>query len=417
MRALVVIPSLLLKYSFSAPLAWLFSSHVDRVRGIYSFEITKDAVKEHDLFIIELNWYVQLREFLLLVAFIKRHNKKAKILFGGLFSQLKYKELFRMCDADYFIRGDNEVPIQMLLDSKDPHTIPNMVGRDFENPVSYFFREEDFGSLDFNLDWFPSYLEYWHARPSEEPCQSYHLPVPPHGRYHLPTLLTARGGCTAQHPECGDCMAAQPGLMKRLYQRIPVVMSNEVLIGLLRKLEKRFRHASIIHIADRNYDFSGESFDLDCTVEIDWLYSVESVRRMLPAFRKSTWHLSLYKDGFAGGGFKLREDIDRCIELEDANHKIFFWGSRKDMEEMNIPEKNRLCFGDFFTKWTSYDYYSDMTNALRTSGNWYRFTRQLNLYPPHVRPFQAIANYAWITKFVFARLLGRVENEEFLNLA
>ena len=259
MQTLIVIPSLMHKYTFSAPLAWLFSDHADQVKGTYSFALTKDIVKKYDHFVVELNWFIELYEFELITRLIKRHNKKAVILFGGLYSQLKYQEIFRNSPVDYFIKGDNELPIKQWLDGADPRTIPNMVGRDFENEQSYIFQQRDYKHLDFNLDWFPDYAERWKEYPEPdkdlEPCFD-ELPllpkywerpgqkaaldlrwrVPPKGgRYHLPMLITSRGGCPAAHEGCDYCMGSKIEAMHAIYKRPTLVMDNDTLVHLLKK--------------------------------------------------------------------------------------------------------------------------------------------------------------------------------------
>jgi hypothetical protein len=174
MQTLVVIPSLMHKFTFSAPLAWLFSDHIGQVHGVYSYTLTKELVRQYDSFIVELNWFIELYEFELICSFIKQHNPRAKILFGGLYSQLKYREIFAHAPVDYFIKGDNEVPIKQYLDGVDPRDIPNMVGRDFENPLTYIFQQEDYKTLQFNLDWIPDYAKRWPECPEPsdtlEPC-------------------------------------------------------------------------------------------------------------------------------------------------------------------------------------------------------------------------------------------------------
>ena len=415
-NVLVIIPSLMVKYSFSAPLAWLFSGRENQVRGIYSFEVGEAIVKEYDFFVIELMWFIQLHEFILLTRFIKKHNPSAKILFGGLFSQLKYADLFEIADVDYFIKGDNEEPIRRFLDGQDPRLIPNFVGRGFENKIGYLFSAEEYSGLEFGLEWFPSYLEYWHATTDEDPNKSYDFPFPPHGRYHLPVLITARGGCPAQHEGCESCIARQPGLMKGLYGRPPVRMGNDTIISLLKKIEQKFQQASIIQINNQHYDFTGEKFDLDCTIEIDWLASIASVHKMLPAFRKSHWHLSLYSQGLADNKKRTISEIRRFIEMEDENHRIQFWGAKRDLMEMEIPGKNCLYFGDFFPETYHYRHYSKLDNALLTSKRWYMFTRQMNLYSEGERHEHMSEASSWLERMKDAVRSGTVDQEDFLSV-
>ncbi len=83
MNCLVVIPTNLNRYSFSGPLAWLFAAYASDVRGVYSEELTPDLVRNAECVVVELNWVTQLKEFLLITEFIRRHNPAARILFGG----------------------------------------------------------------------------------------------------------------------------------------------------------------------------------------------------------------------------------------------------------------------------------------------------------------------------------------------
>jgi len=137
MNCCVVIPTTKSNYEqgFSAPLAWLFSGYENRVRGIYSVDLTPSAVESFDTFIVELNWFTTLHEFEKIVKFIREYQPRALILFGGLFAQIHYERIFQQYEVDYFIRGDNELPMKLFLEGCKPSLIPNMVGRDFENPI------------------------------------------------------------------------------------------------------------------------------------------------------------------------------------------------------------------------------------------------------------------------------------------
>jgi len=101
METLVVIPSSVIwpRYSFSAPVAWLFSKHCDNTRGIYGFELNDNLIKQYRQFVVELNWFDELEEFGLVVNKIKKINKDSKILIGGLYAALKRKEIFDRYDG------------------------------------------------------------------------------------------------------------------------------------------------------------------------------------------------------------------------------------------------------------------------------------------------------------------------------
>jgi len=420
MKTLVIIPALQHKYTFSAPLAWLFSHHVGYVDGIYSFALTEAVVKQYRRFIVELNWFLELYEFRLIAQFIKKHNPKATLLFGGLYSQLKYREVFRDSPVDYFIRGDAELPIQQFLEGTDPRLIPNMVGRDFENPQTYVFRQEDYPNLEFNLDWFPEYLRRWeefpypgadvdpdfsqiplyprywqNSRKMLPPNLSWRVP-PKGGRYHLPMLITARGACLATHAGCEYCMGSKGEQNQAIYKRPTLVVDNDTCIKLLKKIEKRFKYVSLYINSDCTYDFSNEHFDLEATIEIDSRNTVADAARILPAFRKACLHTALYAEGLIGE--EIRDNIAQYLDLEDADHKVYFFALPQDAAAHAIPDNRRLYSELVLPDWAHWDSYTRTENALERSRNWYHSTGQLNLYP---RPRQIIMR---IVQFVMMRI-------------
>lgn len=353
MKCLVIIPTTMHNYSFSAPLTWMFSKHTDKVTGIYGFELTEELVKNCDFFIIELNWFIELFEFRLLAEYIKKKNKNAKILFGGLYAALKYKEIFQCCDVDYFIQGDNELPIEMFLEGEMPAAIPNFLGKNFENPVTYTFKEEDYQNMEFNLDWFPSYFRH----------------IEENQMYQLPMVITSKGGCSTIHKGCDYCMGAKTREMEKIYHRPPVAMSNNTLMNLLGKVEKKFESASLLVLSRYHFDFSGRSFDLNMNVEIDSPISIEEIGEILNGFKKCLLNISVYEDGLCGE--VVRDNYDKIIKMEDKNHKIQFFTYEKDAVRLDIPEDHILHAEDVLPGWTHWDYYSDMEQALIFSEMFY----------------------------------------------
>ncbi|MFZ6030370.1 MAG: hypothetical protein ACOYYS_21890 [Chloroflexota bacterium] len=403
MQTLVVIPSLMHKYSFSAPLAWLFSGHLDRVKGVYSVTLNEEIVKQYDRFIVELNWFIELVEFELIVRFIKKHNPKAVILFGGLYSQLKYAEVFANTPVDYFIKGDNELPIRQFLDGVDPRRIPNMVGRDFENEQSYIFQQEEFKDLEFSLDWIPDYARHWEGsaapddhlspnydelprypkyweKPGEKIAPELRWRVPSRGgRYHLPMLITGRGECQAVHPGCDYCMGAKSQVMRTIYGRPARVMDNDTLVDHLHRLEKKFDKISLFINTPCTYDFRGHRFDLEATIEIDSPNTAQDVARILPAFRKAIVHTAIYQEGLLGK--VTRSDIAAYQALEDENHKVYYFAFDEDALASAVPRERRLYAEVIFPAWADWAFYNVRANALKKSREWYFATGQTNLYP------------------------------------
>ncbi|HNT75224.1 MAG TPA: hypothetical protein PKH77_09415 [Anaerolineae bacterium] len=432
MKTLVVIPCLQHKYTFSAPLAWMFSRHVDCVEGIYSFSLDKETVQKYDSFIVELNWFIELYEFQLIAQFIKKYNPRARILFGGLYSQLKYKEVFQHAPVDYFIKGDNEVPIQQFVEGVDPRKIPNMVGRDFENPQTYAFQQEDYPSLEFNLDWFPDFAKYWPdfphpgvdiavdfsrmplypkywEKPGRDLPPQFEWRIPPRGgRYHLPMLITSRGACLAAHETCDYCMGSRHELSQAIYKRPPLVIDNETCILLLKKIEKKFKQATLFINGPFIYDFSNEHFDLEATIEIDGPSTAQDVAKILPAFRDARVHTAIYAEGDLGT--KIREDLDQYDALEDESHKIYFFAFPEDAANYHISESRRLYAELVLPDWTDWNFYNDWDKAMGRSRRWYFSTRQDNFYPP---PRKIITR---IVQFIFTYVAYVLQRLKIIDL-
>ncbi len=354
MNALVIIPTILVNNGFSAPIAWLFAGQKNRVRGMYGYELTRDAVREYDTFIIELNWFIELIEFGKIVEFIRAHNKKARILFGGLYAAVVYKQIFERYNIDYFILGDNEVPIQLFLEGTDPKEIPNFVGRDFENRISYRFRERDYFDLEFDLAWFPSWDKY---RDKEEMFQQ-------------PHIVTSKGGCDNVHEGCEYCMGSKRERLRQIYGRPPISMSSDALMSILRKIEQKFTQASMYVTRSDNYSFSDVYFDLDVTIELDARVSYEQVKNIRNAFKKVLMFVPIYEEGMTGRTMK-KNYYQEIMSLEDEQHKIMFYCFGKDASQSGIP-KDHILFAELtspkFAEWT---FYTNIDVATEASQKFY----------------------------------------------
>jgi len=363
MNLLVIIPNTMHNYSFSAPLAWMFSQHVHQVKGIYGFELTRELARDYEYFIIELNWFIELKEFGLLVEFIKKNNNKAKILFGGLYASLKYQEIFKRYDVDFFIRGDNELPIKMFLESISPGKIPNFVGRNFENPIDYIFREEDYRELDFNLDWFPSYFKN----------------IDKNQMYLLPMIITSKGGCSTVHKECDYCMGAKHKELKNIYNRPPLAMGNETLLSLLEKIEKKFSAASVQVLSRCNYDLTKQYFDIDINIEIDSPVPIEKINEILYAFKKCLLNISVYEEGLCGEA--VRKNFKEILQLEDPDHQVRFYAFDREAAKLDIPQDHLLHSEDVLPGWTHWDYYLNSEQALVFSEHFYYQLEENKKFP------------------------------------
>lgn len=354
MTTLVVVPTLMLDASFSAPLAWMFSGCAGKVKGVYGFELTAELVVAHDRFIVELNWFIALHELGLIVDFIRRHNPHAEILIGGMYAGIHYPELLRRYSVDYFILGDNEVPVRSFVAGLPAREIPNLVGRDFQNPLDYVFTEAEYGGLDFDLDWLPSYFLY--RNPAE--------------LFQLPHLITFKGGCDAVHDGCDYCLGAKHERLRGLFGRPPIRMSSASLMSLLAKIERKHDQASLYITNAGDYDFTGRRFRLDVTIEIDSRTTRGQVEAIFRAFPKVFLLVSAYDEGISGETMtaSLYQDLIGC---EDASHQVRFYVFRKDAGSSRIP-RDHIIFSDLaFPEAADFQFYSDLERAAEFSRRFY----------------------------------------------
>ncbi len=365
MKTLVVVPTSknFYEFGFSAPLAWLFGHHVGQVKGVFGFELDETLVKSNDFFIIELNWFVELYEFCLIVEYIKQHNPQARILFGGLFAALKYRDVFEHCRVDYFIQGNNELPLRMILDGTAFEEIPNMVGREFANPISYQFGSVEFKAMKFNLDWFPSYYRELEMVPAGHQMLL----------YHLPTVFNTKAGCMAVHKGCDHCMGSHHEALREIYGARPIVMDNDSLISILQQLDKKFSKYSLVIMSKYQYDFSGYHFQATPLIEIESPILPHQVENIFQAFDKCTLILPIYERGRMDGEII---DYQKLLELEDKHHRILFPAYSYHQEELKTIPKKNIQFdlkGMYAPDWAHWAVYNNFDLAMNNSGVIYRY--------------------------------------------
>jgi len=311
-------------------------------------------VQTHDRFIVELNWFIQLYEFGLVVNFIRKHNATAQILFGGLYASILPEEIFRRFPVDFTIRGDNEWPIQQYLDGVPPRDITNFMGRGFTNPIGYVFSEKDYLSLNLNLDWFPSYFRY----------------RDPRNLFLAPHIVTAKGGCNAAHAECAHCMGAQLDELRRIYGRPPIVMSETSLFHLLSNADNGFKEASLFITKADHYDFTNKRFDLDVTIEIDAPVTMPQAKAILRAFRKVFLLIPIYGEGIMGSEIEPTRYQD-LIGLEDKDHLVRFYVLQKDARDSKVP-RDHVVYSEFACPESAgWNYYTRIDAATELSQRFY----------------------------------------------
>jgi hypothetical protein len=370
MKALVVVPITMHNHSFSAPIGWLFSKNKEKVKGVYGFELTDNLIAEYDFFIVELNWFIELYEFSLIVGYIKRINPHARILFGGLYSALNYRDIFARFSVDYYIQGDNEEPMDRILNDEAVENVPNTVGRDFTNRITYRFTEDDFKNLEFDLDWFPSYFRYVDNR------ADYYMEDEKYGRlyeyndqYNLPMLITFKGGCSVLHKGCDMCMGSKLDVLENIYGRPSIHMDNDTLLTLIKKIERKYSKASLFMGSNNRYDFRNLHFDIDMSIEIDANMPTDTIIDILHAFPRCTMNVGAYEEGISGS--TIRRDYGKLLDAEDKMHRVSFFVYDKDMSLVDMPENRRLYSEDTFPKWAHWNFYSNYDMAFRFSRLFY----------------------------------------------
>lgn len=371
-HTLVVIPLSKMTYRFgmSAPLGYLLSGREHHVLGVFSCELTPELVRQHDFFIVELNWVTELFEFRLIAQFIRRHRPDAEILFGGLFAQQHYRKILSTCAVDLTIRGDAEEPLALYLDGAELSAIPNLVTRQREADITYRFESSAYASLVFSLDWFPTYRQMIRDQRRGMP---HRLGAWSEDEinYAFPMVVTTKR-CAVAHAGCDYCLGAHPQPFHGDAQ-----LDQAALETLLRRLEQRtqpeYSRVSAYVLNDiSNYDFSGLTFDLELFVEYDGPLAtsqqVEGLRSFFHAFRSGACRLPASGRGI----HDRRRDLDyrSLVELlERPTHEVGFLLYEEDRQHaatLGIDDKHAVYHLDVFDFYSRlrFDTYSDYGRAM-----------------------------------------------------
>jgi hypothetical protein len=216
-------------------------------------------------------------------------------------------------------------------------------------------------------------------------------------------LITSRGGCSTAHEGCDYCMGSKSDTLYAIYKRPPLIMDNDTLIHLLKKIDKKFDQVTIYINSEYNYDFTGHHFDLEATIEIDSPSTTDDARKIVPAFRKACLHTAIYEEGIIGN--QLRTDLDAYREIEDKDHRIYFFAFPDEAIANSIPNDRRLYVELTLPPWTHWDFYNDRDKALAKSRSSYQVTGQVNLYPwPRQIATHIIRFFTWRVMYVLNKL-------------
>jgi hypothetical protein len=351
-------------FGFSAPLAWLLAGRGASARGIFGHELEPSLVRQADVVVVELNWFTQLYEFSLLVAQIKQFNPRCLILFGGLYAQLQYREVFARWPVDLFIKGDNELPLRLLLDGEELGSIPNLVTRDHEAPLEYRITPPELLALELDLSWFPSYRAHVARYPTADNTM-----------FCLPMIITSRGGCAAVHGGCDYCLGAQREVLGAAYGRPPITMDEATLRHLLRQAAP-FGQFSLYVLSPCVYDLSDLAIDADVSIEIDSAVEPDQLRRLISGFARCRVLIPLYREGIMGQRpVAAARDL---LAVGDPRHEIRFaaYGPQDDAVRQLPPESVAYVLDTFDPPWAQYSFYSQFDRALGFARENFRLVTQ-----------------------------------------
>jgi hypothetical protein len=104
---------------------------------------------------IIFHWQETAEGFLRVGELVKSFNKNINIISGGFTAGYFGTALLRKClFLDYVVKGDPEMPLELLLNGTDPSKVPNLIYRDAarirHNRKSYFIEQETLSNISFS---------------------------------------------------------------------------------------------------------------------------------------------------------------------------------------------------------------------------------------------------------------------------
>ncbi len=303
------------------------------VSGRFYNEWTKAEVKKSDIIIMDIHWYTTIKSAIRLSFKLKAVNPEVVIIAGGLSASVFARQILKDSRIDYIIRGDGEIPLNMLVDkllkSDDVSNVPNLVTRQFESSENYFLNNNDFDDSNFrDIGFFPSLQE--RIFKLHNSCHDWFYPV-------YPTLLVMRG-CPFK---CNNCYGS-PDYQKTIFSRNWLLRSAEkVKDDLAYWSDSRDIHfLNVFHdfIAALPEDYADVVLDRGYDLNISWDFvdvpSREGLMRLM--------------DSFNGGLIQFSLDRKHCtsIELHDLDTLI----DRIQQVKSNRKYKCRLCYAHRFVQ-------------------------------------------------------------------
>lgn len=185
------------------------------VRGFFFDEWPDEAIRSARVVLFDIHWYLSIPGALRLSYRLKEVNPDIKIIAGGISATLFARQILRDSAIDYIVRGDALGPLESLVtklvSGESPDDVPNVVSRQFENPITYQITQEEFGEANFNdITWFPSLKK--RAAQIQRAGNGMAWPVHPLLVMHLGCAFKCACQCYGGVERLKQAMAANPDM-------------------------------------------------------------------------------------------------------------------------------------------------------------------------------------------------------------
>jgi len=365
-NCLIVIPVTKPSYSlgFSAPMSWIFSDF--KISSSYSFLLSDELIKNYEYFIIELNWITEFYEVTKIIEYIKKINKNNKILIGGLFSTIHYKNLIKYFDIDYFIKGYNEKPMKQFLAGEKISKIENIVTKNFENDTSYILDLNEWNNIKIDLSWNNIYCDFLSNIENLQNFKYYEYIKQDEDLkgFILPMIITSRGKCFSIHEGCEYCLGK-----REIYS--PIYLKNEVLHNIIKNI--LYNNITLYFTTPIElYNFKNIYYDKNAFIEIDsFIKDYDKLKDMLYSFKQVACNIPISRNGIMGNKVYSYEELKLISSIQDDKHKIKFiaYDDIYNNEEENY--KNNISIHKvlhvFNPEYANYNSYIDINIAYQNS--------------------------------------------------
>ena len=130
-----------------------------------------DYLKEfsHKIGVIDLHWYVHLKEGIEVAKFCKLHMPNVQVIVGGMTATTFSEQLIKFDCIDYVMLGDSEKPFSLLIEnilSAKKNKVPNLVSKSGVNRIHYCTKDiDDYNYVDIGFmedhDSFMRMFDFW----------------------------------------------------------------------------------------------------------------------------------------------------------------------------------------------------------------------------------------------------------------